>query len=195
VILLVNAKINIQVPTLSPILSGQYTDFSVGWYTAVGSTLILSMIINIIAPHFSAIFKQVFFGFFRCWDRGCTLNKRRTRKLHQDDYEEQYLGIEFYIECRYAQIISTTYILMIYSSGMPILYIIGSITFFVMYWFDKYCCKLPLFMIMILVVRIYKAPPRYGVTLANMSRNLLSYSVLFHLGFGFYMFSNSSIFN
>jgi hypothetical protein len=102
VILIVNAKINVHVSELSPVFSGQFNDFSVSWYSMVGSTLILSMIINIVAPHFSAIAKQVFFGFLRCVDRGCSCDKRKTSKLHQEDYEDQYLGIEFYIECRYA---------------------------------------------------------------------------------------------
>jgi hypothetical protein len=83
---------------------------------------------------------------------------------------------------------------MIYSSGMPILYIIGAISFFVMYWFDKYCCN-QFNLNNIIVVRLYKAPPRYGSELSSMSRNFMQYAVLFHMGFGFYMFSNSSIFN
>jgi hypothetical protein len=102
VILLVNAKIEVKLPELSPVFSGQFSDFSVDWYRVVGSTLILAMMINILSPHLSAVAKQIFFGFLRCMDRSCSLDKRKTRKLHQDDYEEQYVGIEFFIECRYA---------------------------------------------------------------------------------------------
>lgn len=154
----------------------------------------LAMIINIISPHFSAIFKQIFFGFLRLYDRNFTMDITKTRKLHQEDYENQYVGIEFFVECRYAQIISTVYILMMYSSGMPLFYIVGFFQFFVMYHVDKFLCKIILPFIFTIVVRWYKSPPRYGDELSKLSRNILKYAVLLHLAFGFYMFSNSSIF-
>eukprot|EP00347_Sterkiella_histriomuscorum_P015842 403355479 len=184
VILIVNARIpNNGLPELAPVFSGQFLDFSVEWYRVVGSTIMLAMIINIISPHFSAIFKKLFFWALTWYDRKFTLDIRRTRKIHQEDYEFQYLGIEFFIECRYAQIISTIYILMMYSSGMPLFYIVGLFFFLAMYHVDKF-----------LFVRWYRLPPRYGPELSNMSRNILKWSVLVHLAFGFYMYSNSSIF-
>ncbi|CDW83214.1 UNKNOWN [Stylonychia lemnae] len=174
VILIVNAKIiNKDLPELAPVFSGQFLDFSAEWYRVVGSTIMLAMIINIISPHFSAFFKQGFFGFLRWADRGFSNDIRVTKKLHQEDYEYQYEGIEFFIECRYAQIISTIYILMMYSGGMPLLYIIGIIQF-LMIW--------------------YRQPPRYGDELSKLSTEALKYAVLVHMAFGFYMFSNSSIF-
>ena len=103
------------------------------------------MTINILSIHFSAVFKKCFFGLLRFYDRRFTSDKRKTRKLHQHDYETQYVGIEFYIECRYAQVISTVYNLMMYSSGMPVLYIVGAVHFFLMYWTDKFFCKIGLF--------------------------------------------------
>ncbi len=59
----------------------------------------------------------------------------------EEDYHELYTGPEFLIEVRYSQIISTYYILMMYSSGMPVLYIIGMLQMFATYWVDKLLCK------------------------------------------------------
>jgi hypothetical protein len=59
----------------------------------------------------------------------------------QDDYNNIYMGPEFLIEVRYSQIMTFYFITMIYSSGMPVLYIISFFQFVAMYWFDKFLCK------------------------------------------------------
>ena len=41
---------------------------------------------------------------------------------------------------------------------------------------------------------MYKTPPRYDMQLASKVRQILKYSVILHFAFGFYMYSNSSIF-
>jgi hypothetical protein len=84
--LIVNA--NIKIAGVNSAISGKYEDFSVDWYRVVGSTLVLAMAINILSIHFSAAFKKLFFATLRWFDRKFTLDKRKTRKLHQDDYEK-----------------------------------------------------------------------------------------------------------
>ncbi len=59
----------------------------------------------------------------------------------QTDYQNIYMGPEFLIEVRYSQIMTFYFIAMMYSSGMPILYVISFLQFGVMYWFDKFLCK------------------------------------------------------
>lgn len=93
------------------------------------------------APHISAFVKIFFKAFGKCIDRGCTCDRKRTMKLTQEDYDLVYTGPEFLIEVRYSQIISSVFILMIYSSGIPALYIVGCLQFFLMYWVDKFLCK------------------------------------------------------
>jgi hypothetical protein len=151
------------------------------------------MMINIVSPHFSAIGKIFFNGCLKCIDRGCTCDRRRTRKLVQADYEQVYTGPEFLIEVRYSQIISTVFIMMIYSSGIPALYIVGFVQFFLMYWVDKFLCKISSYLT-IIVIRVYKTPPRYGMELSDIARKVIVYAMVIHLCFGFYMFSNSAIF-
>ena len=66
---------------------------------------------------------------------------------------------------------------------MPLLYIVGLITFFITYWIDKF-----------LFLRVYKKPPRYDMSLASTVREITKYSIFLHFAFGFYMYSNSNIF-
>jgi hypothetical protein len=41
---------------------------------------------------------------------------------------------------------------------------------------------------------MYRTPPRYGIELSEISRDIMQIATLVHMAFGFYMFSNSSIF-
>ena len=184
VILIVNAKISsLSLPGFFPVFSGTFQDFTVEWYRVVGTTMMLTMLFNIVTPHLSSFCKLLFFGALRCFDRGCSCNARRTRKLLQEEYQDTYMGPEFLIEVRYSQIVSSFYILLLYSSGLPLLYFVGFVSFWLMYWIDKY-----------LFVAFYKTPPRYGVELNEIARNMMQYGLVGHFILGFFMYSNSQIF-
>ena len=88
VILLVNAKISeIKLPKFGPLFAGEYQDFTVQWYRVIGSTISFTMLINIITPHTGALIGYLMAGVFRCMDRGCTCNAKKTKQRLQDDYE------------------------------------------------------------------------------------------------------------
>lgn len=80
---------------------------------------------------------------------------------------------------------------MIYSSGMPLLYFIGMIQFFLIYWVDKFLCKCYIKLIIFIVMRFYRTPPRYGIEMSEVTRKAMMYAIFVHLAFGFYMYSNS----
>lgn len=141
------------------------------------------MMINVISPHIGAFVKICVRALKKCCDRSCRLDKRNTKQLLQTDYENLYIGPEFLIEVRYSQVLTSFFILMIYSSGMPLLYLVGVVQFCTMYWVDKF-----------LFVRVYRKPPSYGMELASIARSVIVYAIILHLCFGFYMFSNSAIF-
>jgi hypothetical protein len=54
------------------------------------------------------------------------------------DLIELYTGPEFMIDLRYAQVLNVTFVCMMYSSGMPILYILTSFTLLFLFWVDKF---------------------------------------------------------
>lgn len=78
-LILVNAKVpEMKVPKKFPILSGKYTDFNIPWYRNVGSTIMLTMIINIVSPYFVELLFH-FRNLFNRWrDRGYTLDYKIT---------------------------------------------------------------------------------------------------------------------
>jgi hypothetical protein len=55
-----------------PIFNGTYGEFNSEWYSQVGKTLCLTLLINIFSPHASKIMLPFVKLFFRCLDRGCS---------------------------------------------------------------------------------------------------------------------------
>jgi len=43
----------------------------------------------------------------RCWNRRCSCNKKISRCKTQKNYEKMYMGVEFMLDWRYAQVSST----------------------------------------------------------------------------------------
>jgi hypothetical protein len=52
-----------------------------------------------------------------------------------------YMGDEFMIEVRYAQFLSAFLVTMMFSSGIPGLYLVMFLKLFLIYWVDKFSCK------------------------------------------------------
>lgn len=99
------------------------------------------MLINIVTPHISNLLAGILASFWRCLDRGCRCDKRKTKKVIQEDYENLYKGPQFLLEFRYSQLITVVFVIMMYSTGIPMLYMIAVVNFFITYWVDKFLCK------------------------------------------------------
>jgi len=72
--LLINQKIegfeNYYFLGLIPLLQGKYDEFSADWYRKIGSTLGLTLTLNIFSPHFSKLAVPIFKFILRFYDRG-----------------------------------------------------------------------------------------------------------------------------
>jgi len=95
------------------------------------------MLINIVTPQIANGASLLYEGYLRCRDRGCTCNRKRTKQLLQEDYEDINTKSDFLLEFRYSQLLTTIFMVFMYSSGMPILYPIAAASFFSMYICDK----------------------------------------------------------
>jgi hypothetical protein len=80
IIFIVNLNLGFYIKWF-PAFSGSYDEFTVEWYRVVGSTIILTMIINIVSPHFSNLCFTLMNKMSLCCDRKCTCDPRRTRKI------------------------------------------------------------------------------------------------------------------
>ena len=208
-VLLVNLSIEKKLNI--PILQGKYKEFSVEWYRLVGASLIIQMTVMILTSQATNIATELYCWAKRVYDR-CRWNKRdkkgkegekkneegnkkdtcccelfstsyrNTRKLTQHDYENLYLGNEARMEFRYANMMTVTFVVMMYGSGMPILYIVAALFYFVAYWVDK-----------TIFFKCYQTPDTRDMTMINGTIDMFFFAVALHLIGGVLMYSNSNI--
>lgn len=74
----------------------------------------------------------------RAYDRGCRCSSKYTKSLSQADYEDTNTGLEFLLDFKYASMLTVLYVTMLYSSGIPILYVVATAFYFTSYWVDKF---------------------------------------------------------
>lgn len=140
------------------------------------------MLLRLVTPHIITS-GSIFITWWKRWyDRKWTMNKLKTRQVLQEDYEEMNSGSEFTLDSRYASALTTIFMVMMYSPGMPMMYVIGFAYFFITYWTDK-----------ALLLKWYKKPPPYTLHLASKTRKVMKFCLIPHFVIGLIMFSNSSI--
>lgn len=83
-------------------LKGEYKELSSQWYLKVGYELIFNLIFTVGEPHVIPFCQLIATHITRCWDRGCSCDKRRSKRLLQQDYEDLYIGPEFSLDTRLA---------------------------------------------------------------------------------------------
>jgi len=140
---------------------GKFGDTVRGWYSVVGASILLNMVLNAWVPNIAKIGKMVLAALRR---KFCG-----RRATHQLELLELYTPHEFEISTNFAKMLVTVYCCMIYSSGMPVLYLIGAMYMFVTYWTDK-------------VVLLWgcKRPPSYNTKMAKTTATLMLYACFLH---------------
>lgn len=122
----------------------------------VGAPIILTMIFNTINPHVWPLLRVP----WRRWRREkCCLP---SRSQSQSVWNQRFGGDEFELAERYAVMLNTLFVTLLYSGGMPIMLIIGAVTFSLTYLFDK-----------ISFLRLYRIPPRFDHSLAMYTTTLM----------------------
>jgi hypothetical protein len=140
---------------------GKFGDTVRGWYSVVGASILLNMVLNAWVPNIAKIGKMILAALRR---RFCG-----RRAKHQLELIELYTPPEFQISANFAKMLVTVYCCMMYSSGMPILYLIGAMYMFVTYWTDK-------------AVLLWgcKRPPSYNTKMAKTAATLMLYACFLH---------------
>ena len=165
-----------------PFLLAEYKEYTTQWYSQVGSTIVVTMILMIFTPHFSNIGFQVLGGCKRCCDRKCTCDEKKTRKILQHDYEQVNLGGLFDLETRYSNMLVVLAVTMLYGGAMPILYASAGFFFLVTYWVDKY-----------LLLRCYRKPIKFNNFMATATMSFYKYIGVLHLLGFLFMFGLTPI--
>ncbi|OMJ91386.1 hypothetical protein SteCoe_6066 [Stentor coeruleus] len=155
---------------------GKYDDLTREWYDDVGNTLTVTIIVSIFSPH---AFNLVFF-YPLSWFK---------RKLFYRCFKSQYKlniffrGPNFDISDSLSQILAVILTSFMYSSGIPFLNFLCSLTLLLTYWANK-----------ILLLRYYKTPPVYSFNINSNIIKFMPFAVIFHCAFAIYAYGSSEIF-
>lgn len=132
----------------------------------------LTMILNMANPHLLPLL-MVYYR--KCRREQCCLPKRSDS---QSVWNQRFGGDDFDLSERYAVMMNTLFVTLLYSGGMPLLLPIAALTFLLTYLFDK-----------ISFLRLYRIPPRFDNSLAMYTTTLLPYAIFLHLAFALWFYS------
>mmetsp|Transcript_40451 Transcript_40451/g.88399 ORF Transcript_40451/g.88399 Transcript_40451/m.88399 type:complete len:408 (-) Transcript_40451:176-1399(-) len=113
------------------------------------------------APAATNLSVTVLACFMRWWKTG--------RMKHQAQLLELYTNPEFEIYARYAQLMTTVYCTMLYSSGMPLLYLFAAAFMLFTYWADKTA-----------LLWGSRRPPLYDTEMPKIASQFMLYAAFFH---------------
>ena len=163
----------------SPFFAGEFQDMNSGWYSTVGTSILFTMIINIVTPHAAPLLFCIWNKCRVCCDK---CGKKETKCKTRKEYLDLYLGPEFNISARYASILTTIFVTLMFSSGMPLLYACAFLFLFITYWVDK-----------ILLFRYYQYPPNIDLFLDTYCNMVILFGMVIHFAFGIWMYGNEMI--
>ena len=109
----------------------------------------------------------------------CRRTRCARRAKTQADLNTLYSGRRFVLFERYSVLLNTAFVCLMFSAGMPILWLVGAATFAATYWFDK-----------ITFLRSYRIPPRYDESLDEYAAHILPGAVVPHLMLALWFFSS-----
>jgi hypothetical protein len=154
-------------------------EFSSEWYTGIGVTIILVQLGNILSCQSNTIYQYFSYKFKlrRAWGSDIPA-------LTQAELNKALIGPEFQLSTRYAQTLTTFFVCLTFSSGIPLLYFIAAANFYVNFWIDKY-----------IFVTLCKEPKPYNAHMGKEATMLIPIGVAFHLAMSVWMLSNKEIFS
>ena len=108
------------------------------------------------------------------------MDDRKSSQLLQADYEALYLGPEFTLEARLAQIIAFIWVTFMFNHVLPLIIPIAMVNFFCMYWIDK-----------LLLLRFYRIPKNFDEQGITYVVSMAKYAFIWHFALGFFALSNN----
>jgi hypothetical protein len=157
----------------------QYHQFSTVWYRIIGVSIILVQLGNVLFNQQPSLFEYMTYH-----TRLKAVEKSETRAVTQSELNEAHLGPEFELSFRYATLMSTMFLCLTFSSGIPLLYMITAGVFVVSFVVDKH-----------LFVKLYKSPHRFSTRIGKQATMLIPMGVAFHLYSACWTLADGAVFS
>ena len=145
------------------------------WYRDTGAGLTVAMLINAILPRLGVYIRA-------SWGWMCRTRLCSCCAVTQEQLNSRYAGQHLDLSERYACLWSTVFSTMFYSSGMPVLLVIGAMDLTLLYHTER-----------IALFKYYAKPDAYDEQLAVLSSSLLNYAAPLHLIGAAFMYSDQAV--
>ena len=155
--------------------AGKYADFSPEWFDNVGSSLLITMLINVVSPHaYTVVMGCLYCRYVARSDLTAATQRDLNRRVAPPANDAAI---------RYAQLFTTIFVCLVFSTGLPLMMPILTVSLVLFYWVDK-----------IAFMWYYRRPPAISVHLQQAMSALLPLALLLHLAVGCWMLSASALF-
>jgi hypothetical protein len=176
IVVLVNAQLDfIKVIGLENglfgLFAGGFRSFVPKWYSAVGVGICITMLTNVVVPHTSTIIGTVLRPLKLCF----------MSPVDNEEASAVYKLPAFDPSSKYPIILNVVFVTLMYSAGMPILFVVAALFMWVTYWVDRYC-----------LMRCTSRPAYEDAEVARQIGRLLPASVLLYLAIGMWMLGDST---
>ena len=158
-------------PLEGMMFAGDYRDFDSNWYTNVGNSITIALLVNSIVPRFVAFGQEA--------GKYVQRHFLKNFAITQKEMNDIFLGTQFDISKEYAETFMVISTAQIYGSGMPVMYLIASLAMVMKFSMDRW-----------IVLRCCRQPTRLGPNLAKASINILTTGIILHLLFGMWIHSH-----
>lgn len=101
----------------------------------------------------------------------------------QDLLNKLFVGPEFEFSHNYSQLITTIFVCLTFSTGIPVLYPIAAANFGIFYMTEKY-----------FFIHLYKIPPHFNALVGKMATTLIPYALIIHIIMAIWVLSNDGLF-
>lgn len=178
VLLLLNSK---EIQDLLGVQISQHGNFVAEWFWTTGLSLLLVMLLNVVSPVAPGL--QMYVQKLRA-QRKAARGHLGLGFVTQEAANLIFMGPEFPVSIRYSAILVTFFVCFVYAAAMPLLLLIGALTFYVGYWVDKF-----------LFLRFYRIPPQYGRELSRGVANTIQVALLLHILVSMWAFGQDQLFD
>eukprot|EP00752_Nemacystus_decipiens_P003601 g3320.t1 len=145
------------------ILAGDYKDFERSWYATVGVAVAMTMLINVVVPHATTLVGEIVVKPIK------RFFKQRSVAT-QSEMNNLYKPPKFDMESRYAFLLQVLGVSLLYSGGIPVLYLFACFNFATNFIVDK-----------LWIMKLAQQPPMYTASLAKMFVGVLPLALLMHI--------------
>lgn len=183
-LLLVQANLEeINPGFLGEIFKGSFKDYTPKWYALVGETLVSTMALNsIMPPIYEAMTVAQCWLFQRMdqkWEKDKLKAKYTTQTTQIYAYLDLYTGPDHIVHYKYSTLLNIIYVTMMYGIGLPVLFPIAVLSFFVFWATERF-----------MIAYVYQLPPAMDDTMTKNALSLLAFTPIIFLFNGFWMLGN-----